>query len=83
MVKMLGNDRPVQKHQDIEMETEWCVDYKELVSVISDKGILVKPIKHYSPGAVPLQNIRPLDTDRQKTKRRRPERKDTKHIMGS
>lgn len=72
-----------QQAKDMEMETEWCTEYKELVSVLSDKGIQTKPIKHYAPGVVPVHNIRPADMRMQKAKRRRPGRKDTKFTMGS
>ncbi len=72
-----------QQAKDMEMETEWCAEYKELVSVLSDKGIQTEPIKHYVPGAVPVHNIHPADIRMQKVKRRRPGRKDTKYTMGS
>ena len=72
-----------QQQKDMGMETEWCSEYKELVSALSDRGIHAKPVKHYLPGAVPVHNVHPADMHGQIAKRRRPERNDTKYIMGS
>ncbi len=83
MIKEGENNLPGQEQQDLKMETEWCVEYKELVSVLSDRGVQARPIKHYSPGAVPVQKIRPEDIPKQKNKRRRPRRKDSKYTMDS